>query len=307
MRGLRGITYRLGVARQRAAFAGRGLSHYARLRGHENEGRAAVAAVLVGRNDDYMPDFRQRLVACLEWNTRYLVSEVVFVEWNPPAGRDLLAHHLTERFPNLRAYVVPAATHDRICENPAIKLLEYHAKNVGIRRVTSPFVFVTNADAAVGLDSVSRLRASDLPPDVVWTAERIDIPWKESAQDHIRLFDSLRYRRVIPYDPMGTGEFALASRDRWHRARGYDELMVRHRIGCDIRGVAQMVAQGATIAKAGTVLHLTHPTSCTERIMPHHGEQANKEGLPYRNGDDWGLGHLREVPLAPRVWGLEEP
>jgi hypothetical protein len=306
MRGLRGLTYRLGVARQKTAFAGRGLAHFLRLRGLAPDGVAPVAAVLVGRNDDYMPDFRERLVACLEWNTRYLVREVVFVEWNPPKGRDLLSHALVERFPNLRAYVVPAATHDRICENPAVKLLEYHAKNVGIRRVLAPFIFVTNADAAVGLDSVSRLRASALPADVVWTAERIDIPWKESAQDRIRLVDSLRYRRVIPYDPLGTGEFALASRDRWHRARGYDERMVRHRIGCDIRGVAQMVAQGATVARAGTVLHLTHPTSCTERIMPHHGEHATRDGLPYRNGDDWGLGGRREVSLGPRVWRLEQ-
>jgi hypothetical protein len=306
MRGVRGITYRLGVARQKARFAWRGVTHYSRLRGHSLDGRPRVAAVLVGRNDDYMPDFRERLVACLEWNTRYLVSEVVFVEWNPPADRDLLAHHLTERFPSLRAYVVPAATHDRICQNPAVKLLEYHAKNVGIRRAQAPFIFVTNADAAVGLDSVSHLQSSEIPPDVVWTAERIDIPWKESAQDRIRLVDSLRYRRVIPYDPYGTGEFALASRDRWHRARGYDEKMVRHRIGCDVRGVAQMVAQGATIARAGTVLHLTHPTSCTERIMPHHGEYATKEGLPYRNPDDWGLGDATEVPLGPRVWRIEE-
>jgi hypothetical protein len=265
-----------------------------------------VAAVLVGRNDDYMPDFRQRLVACLEWNTRYLVGEVVFVEWNPPADRDLLAHHLTRQFPQLRAYVVPAATHERICQNPAVKLLEYHAKNVGIRRAQAPFIFVTNADAAVGLDSVRHLRAAEMRPDVVWTAERIDIPWKESAQDHIRLVDSLRIRRVIPYDPLGTGEFAVASRELWHGARGYDELMVRHRIGCDIRGVAQMVAQGATVARAGTVLHLTHPTSCTERIMPHHGDFATKEGLPYRNPDEWGLGDAKEVPLGPRIWRLEE-
>ena len=178
---------------------------------------------------------------------------------------------------------------------------------MGIRRARAPFILATNADAAVGLDSVIGLRKAEMPEDVVWTAERIDIPWKECVQDRIRLVDTLRYRRLIPYDPLGTGEFALASRERWHRARGYDELMVRHRIGCDIRGVAQMVAQGATIAKAGTVLHLTHPTSCTERIMPHHGELAGKEGLPYSNGDNWGLGQAREVLVAPRVWRLEDP
>ena len=109
MRGLRGITYRFGVARQKAMFAWSAAANYARLRGREGEGRPSVAAVLVGRNDDYMADFRERLAACLEWNTRYLVSEVVFVEWNPPPDRELLSKHLTERFANLRAYVVPAA------------------------------------------------------------------------------------------------------------------------------------------------------------------------------------------------------
>jgi hypothetical protein len=66
-----------------------------------------------------------------------------------------------------------------------------------------------------------------------------------------------------------------------------------------------MLQQGATIRKAGTVLHLTHPTSCTEGVQPHHGEAANIEGLPYYNPDDWGLGNCREVELAERVWRLE--
>ena len=205
MRGLRGITYRVGVARDKAAFAGRGPSHYARLRGHEKGGRPAVAAVLVGRNDDYMPDFRERLVACLEWNTRYLVSEVVFVEWNPPADRDLLAHHLTERFPNLRAYVVSAATHDRICENPAVKLLEYHAKNVGIRRVHVPLRLRDECGRG------GRPRRREPAARLGHAGERrVDgrahrHPLEGERQDHIRLFDSLRYRRVIPYDPLGNG------------------------------------------------------------------------------------------------------
>jgi len=300
-----GIRYRLNQLQLQAAFAMRGANNYARLRFKRNGERPQVAEVLVGRNDDYMSDFRERLYATIEWNTRYLVSEVIFVEWNPPGGRELLAYELTKRFNCLRAYVVPREIHRRTCENQNVHLLEYHAKNVGIRRATSPWIMATNADAAVGLDSVNLLLDGNLDPEVAWTAERIDIPWREDQQHQIGLFGSLRYRRVIPYHQLGTGEFCLAARDLWHKTRGYDEQMVRHRIGCDVRGTAQMLAHGAKISRVGTVLHLTHPTSCTENVQPHHGEMATAEGVPYCNGDDWGLGNCREVELAERVWQLE--
>ena len=305
IRGVRGASYRLVRGQKRIAFALRGVSNYSRLRLERNGPRPEIAAVVVGRNDDYMSDFRERLYATIEWNIRYLVNEVVFVEWNPPPDRQLLAHELTKRFECVRAYVVPPEVHQRICQNQNIKLLEYHAKNVGIRRAESPWIMTTNADAAVGLDTVNTLLNSDLDPKGVWTAERIDIPWREDSQRHIGLVGSLLYRRVIPYHELGTGEFCLAGREMWHKIRGYDELMVRHRIGCDVRGTAQMLAHGATIRKTGTVLHLAHPTSCTENIQPHHGAMATVEGVPYHNPDDWGLGNCREVQLAERVWRLE--
>lgn len=253
-----------------------------------------------------MSDFRERLYATIEWNVRYLVSEVVFVEWNPPADRELLAHSLTRRFSCLRAYVVSQETHQSVCQNQNVKLLEYHAKNVGIRRARSPWIMTTNADAAVGLDTVNTLITTTLDPQVAWTAERVDIPWREDQQDEIGLLGSLRYKRVIPYQRLGTGEFCLASKELWHNIRGYDELMVKHRIGCDVRGTAQMLAHGATIRKTGTVLHLAHSTSCTENVQPHHGEMApHDDGVPYHNSDDWGLNNFKEIELAERVWQLE--
>lgn len=305
LKGIRGGLYRAEQVQGRAAFAASGITDRLRSRLHRNGTRPWFAAVVVGRNDDYMSDFVERLRATLEWNTHYLVNEVVFVEWNPPADRELLSPRLANDFKGLRAYVVPAEIHQRICENENIKLLEYHAKNVGIRRAQSPWIISTNADAAVGLDAVNELLKSDLDDNAVWTAQRFDIPWSEGRQTRISLIDSLRYRRVIPYAPLGTGEFCLASKTLWHKARGFDEAMVRHRIGCDVRGTAQMVAHGGNIQRAGTVLHLTHPTSCTENLQPHHGEWATTEGVPYYNSDDWGLGNYREVEIADRVWRLE--
>jgi hypothetical protein len=299
----RGISYRLADFQTRVGFAAGGFTNFLSLRG-TNGARSPIAAVVVGRNDDYMSDFRERLYATLEWNLRYLVSEVVFVEWNPPGDRELLSYQLVKNFKCLRAYVVSADMHQQVCKNDNIKLLEYHAKNVGIRRAESPWIMSTNADAAIGLDAVRAIRRGRLDPGVAWTAERFDIPWQENRQQHLGLWGTLRYRRVIPYHHLGTGEFCLASRELWHQIRGYDELMVRHRIGCDQRGTAQMLAHGAKIQRAGSVLHLTHPTSCTETLHPNQGEWATPEGVPYHNDDNWGLGNCREVQMAERVWRL---
>jgi hypothetical protein len=303
--GIRGATQVLEHFNQRASFALRGAGYYALARARGGQARPHVAAVTIGRNDDYMADFRQRLHATIEWNTRHLVEEVVFVEWNPPADRELLSYGLADRFKNLRAYVVPAKIHHAINRNPNLQMLEYHAKNVGIRRARSPWVLATNGDAAVGMDTVRTLSSAPLDPEVIWTTERVDINWRENEQERIDLLTSLRYRYFIPYVDLGTGEFNLASREMWYRSRGYDESLVRHKLGCDRRGMAQMVALGARINKAGTVLHLQHPTSCVEGVRPFHGEAATIEGVPYQNGDDWGLGGAREVPLAERVWRLE--
>ncbi len=306
IKGFRGAIYRLEQFQARTTFAADGLANFLRLRIKRNGSRPVAGAVLVGRNDDYMSDFVHRLHATIAWNAKYLVDEVVFVEWNPPPDRELLSLELTKRFSFLRAYVVPPEVHLAVCENKNIPLLEYHAKNVGIRRAQSPWIISTNADAAFGLDSVNTILHSNLPETTVWTTQRADIPWREGREEGMGLRDSLHYRRLSPYDPNGTGEFCFASRQLWHKVRGFDEAMVRHRFGCDVRGTAQMVAHGADLKRLGTVLHLAHPTSCSEKIQPHHGEQATTEGVPYHNDENWGLGNYREVQLAERVWELEQ-
>src|SRR5438128_1934547 len=208
-----------------------------------------------------MSDVADRLEATIAWNLKHLVSEVVFVEWNPPPDRELLSINLAKRFDCLRAYVVSPEIHEAICENSKVPLLEFHAKNVGIRRAKSDWIITTNADAAFGPDIVNRILKAELSEDVVFSAQRFDIPWREGRKTPISMLDCLRYRRMIPYHPLGTGEFGFASKRMWERARGYDESLVRHRIGVDKRGIAQMIAHGARSERAGIVFHLAHPTS----------------------------------------------
>ncbi len=298
------LRYRWHQLRHRARFVGRGLIDYAALMTEENPARMHVAAVLVGRNDDYMPDFVGRLRATATWNAAHLAGEIVFVEWNPPPDRPLLSITLTEEFPNLKAYVVGVEIHDSLSRNDRLPLLEYHAKNVGIRRAGAPLVVATNADVAFGPDTIRRIRTWRPDDRVAWTAQRIDVSWRDFHRKSIGLMDCVRYRRMIPYEPLGTGDFLLATRILWHQVRGYDESLVKHRIGCDMRGAAQMRALGAEIRRIGTVVHLAHPTSCTEEVRPHHGEFAPADGIPYENGRDWGLGDRSEEQIHDRVWRL---
>jgi hypothetical protein len=209
--------------------------------------RPSIAAVVVDRNYDYMPDFKERLQATIEWNVRFLIGEDIFVGWNPPPDHVRLSISLEKRFKCLRAYVVPPEIHQVICENEHVPLLEFHAKNVGIRRARSEWMTATNVDAALGPDTVLRILGSRLSDEIVWSAQGIDIAWRKGRETGMNLVDFLHYRRIIPYSPLRTGEFAFASKRLWHRAGGYDESLVRHRIGVDNRGVAQMVAHGASL------------------------------------------------------------
>jgi len=300
-----GVVYRASQGHRRLAFAVEGFYAWLLARPVGKLGSPRITMVVVGRNDDYMPDFIGRLSATVAWNLHFLATDVVFVEWNPPADRPLLAPVLAARFPELQAYVIAPALHAALCKNPAVPLLEFHAKNVGLRRAQGEWLCATNADAAFGLDSVRRVLGRAVPPSIVWTAQRIDIEWRAGRTRPLGIIDSIGYRRIVPYTPYGSGEFVLAHRSMWHDIRGYDESQDRHRMGCDTRGVAQMMSHGATVRRAGKVLHLAHPTSCTEGIQPHHGDWAPMDGLPYHNTEDWGFSRLRSARIAERVYRLE--
>jgi len=89
IKGFRGALYRLDQFRARTGFAADVMAEFLRLQSHRNGARPSITAVVVGRNDDYMSDFAHRLRATIAWNTKYLADEVIFIEWNPPADRDL--------------------------------------------------------------------------------------------------------------------------------------------------------------------------------------------------------------------------
>src|SRR4051794_21638818 len=79
--------------------------------------RPTVAAVFAGRNDDFVPDNEERIRAVIEWNTKVLCDEVIFVEWNPLPQPPIFSTTLVKDYPTLKAFVIPPQVHTEVSEN----------------------------------------------------------------------------------------------------------------------------------------------------------------------------------------------
>ena len=97
----------------------------------------SIEAIVIGRNDDYEPNWFSRLKSCLAYNRQLFAGSrvdyrVAFVEWNPLEDRPLLAHNLVEEFSFVRAIVVDAAVHERLCESDELTVMLNFAYNAGL-------------------------------------------------------------------------------------------------------------------------------------------------------------------------------
>ena len=118
-------------------------------------GQPYLSIVVTARNDDHGGNLLGRVQIFVNgWIAqarRYnLPSELIIVEWNPPADRQRLQEVLRwpEEFDpcDVRFIEVPAELHRRYQHASALPLYQMIAKNVGIRRARGQFVLATNID-----------------------------------------------------------------------------------------------------------------------------------------------------------------
>ena len=134
---------------------------------------SSVTVVVAGRNDDHGGDFRERLFRTAAHNVTVMAAcglswEYLFVEWNPVADRPRLADEVVANVPRSRAVVVPASVHDAYSRHPGMPFHEMPAKNAGIRRATTPWVLVTNADVMFDPEALLPLAAGTLDPRTLY-------------------------------------------------------------------------------------------------------------------------------------------
>jgi hypothetical protein len=147
-----------------------------------------LSIVITGRNDNYGGDFNRRLqntIHCLfHWLNHYKISsEIVFVNYNPlkdeapidemitiPAATDLV---------NVREVTVTAEAHEKILAKYAtvckpVPVMEFIAKNIGIRRAKGEFVLATNADVIFDPEVFRYLAENEWQKGFFYRATRVD-------------------------------------------------------------------------------------------------------------------------------------
>lgn len=143
-----------------------------------------LSVVVAARNDNHGGDMLARMQAFLDsWiiqAQRYnLPSEIVVVEWNPPADRPRLREDL--RWPadlspcEIRFVEVPREVHEHFPHADAIPLHQMIAKNAGIRRARGKFVLVTNIDIIFSPAMMQWVAERRLEPGTMYRMDRLDI------------------------------------------------------------------------------------------------------------------------------------
>jgi hypothetical protein len=142
-----------------------------------------ISLVVTARNDDHGGNLLGRMQIFINgWIAqaqRYdLTSELIIVEWNPPADRPRLRDAL--RWPEdfgpcvVRFIEVPAELHARYEHAGALPLYQMIAKNVGIRRARGSFILATNIDILFSHELVAFVAERRLDPDRMYRLDRYD-------------------------------------------------------------------------------------------------------------------------------------
>lgn len=143
-----------------------------------------LSFVIAARNDDYGVNFLHRMQVfintILELTERYLLeSELIVVEWNPPADKKPLAQALSwpPRLKSIkvRFITVSPEVHNQLPKSDKMPIFEFLAKNVGVRRAKGEYVLVTNPDIVFNDDLIIFLASKKLLPECFYRIDRYDV------------------------------------------------------------------------------------------------------------------------------------
>lgn len=157
-----------------------------------------LSVVVAARNDDHGGNLLGRMQTFFNgWvgacKKHGLSSELIIVEWNPPADRPLLTEAL--RCPSdlgpfsVRFIEVPPEIHGRYRYAHVLPLYQMIAKNVGIRRARGEFVLATNIDILFSDELVRYIAEGGLRSGRMYRVDRYnvmsDVPVDDSVHGQL--------------------------------------------------------------------------------------------------------------------------
>lgn len=307
-----------------------------------------ISIVITSRNDDHGGGliYRMRLmIDCLaQLSKKYgLEVELIVVEWNPPQNKPPLKDAIdvtTLSLPHtVRFIVVPPHVHSRFPESDRFPVLQYIAKNVGIRRARGNYIISTNADIVFSDSFFAHLKSERFNEDAFYRAYRYDVvsvPFDatlegrmefchkeakniyEPANNHsfysvsrfiktvMNVVKALGGRIPDKINTHAAGDFVLISRKWWHYLRGYPELPSHAYVDGLICYMAASIGLKQVVLKPDKcVYHIEHAFQWNR--MTEIEKASYRANIDYAEYRDYCLKMLKDrTPLLMNgsSWGL---
>jgi hypothetical protein len=243
--------------------------------------RPYLSVVMASRNDGYTGGMLRRLQlsvnAYVSQMERFdLASELVLVDWNPPAGKPLsqaLEWPAVMRRCSIRIITVPPQLHASLPFADRLPILIHRARNVGIRRARGEFILPTSPDILFSNELAQWFARRELDPACMYRVARRDVP--EEALRYASTEKRLRYCRkhVQKVHPRaasqrieglphlftnGAGDFTLLSRDMYFKLHGIPEEREFHSMHFDSVLCFMAYAAGARETELDAPLRIYH-------------------------------------------------
>jgi hypothetical protein len=282
------------------------------------EGPFSIECVIIGRNDDYEPNWVAKLEAAIAWNRGLFEGtpvdfRVAFVEWNPPRGKARLSPGLVRKFPYLRAIAVEPEIHEELCEVPDLQIMLNYSFNAAMRTTEADYVLITGGDDFIGSELAREVIDGGLQPGCLYRAERVnvrrDFPFTSPELDRIEQAENIVSVDTCTEPPFdkppytnASGDFLLLDSGTMAGIRGLDEGIKNARLHIDSRFCATAMVVVDDCRLLGRIFHIDHGSSYNnKRNVPGKFYQWDA-GLPYLNSAGWGLAKYRWEPGGERLY-----
>lgn len=240
-----------------------------------NMDKPYISFVVTGRNDDYghrflyrVQRFTDNLIHLCE---KYkLPSELIFVDWNPPKDKEKLckALKIEKNRKSLKARFIEVSKeiHDKVKTSDKMPLLEFMAKNAGMRRANGEFIVFTNPDIIFSEEMIKFFSRRELKKKIFYRANRydlsVDVPTDMKASEVEKFCEKNwdfcwnarfgRYHRgikIIPDLPRLIGRLLIKMRKdqaylRYHGGSPGDFMLLSNEAVMNIRGYPEMNVHG---------------------------------------------------------------
>jgi hypothetical protein len=274
-----------------------------------------LSVVVTARNDNHGGDllfrmqvFVNALVA--QCNRFGLPTELIVVEWNPPADRPRLAEALA--WPEdggqlaVRIIEVEEQLHHRFRHSDRLLLFQMIAKNVGIRRARGKYVLATNVDIVFSDGLMEFLVARRLRPRRLYRVDRHDVDGVRDAdlpiEEQLRICSSSLIRICARYGTrdLRTGEFYRVwlkyATLPWYLGLALQAFeSARRRLGIRLNGIANaLLGPGRTLrARLVSRRHATR-----RRVLQRRRHLARRAGRLVRWSAEAVAANLRSILVA---------